>query len=263
MKRIGLLVLWGLWLCGTLQAQSAMHVVILGDSNTFIGGDQCDKPQGWNKWYKDFAKPLSCRSYARSGATWTHTPNTVYDTKENIGVIGDNNVIYNQINRLKEDVEVGKQPKPDLILIMAGTNDLWFIDKRPDCLDLRASDIYKYPMTNVQKYKPSDLTKLSLSVCYDCEILKESYPKARIILITPPQNNKTDLSQQHDVGSKIRGCADELGLQTIAVDKAYEVFYGPAIIRAKYSKDGVHTTVKGAKVLGRYIYEQVQKLLQQ
>ena len=71
MKRIGLLILWGLWLYGNIQAQSVMHVVILGDSNTFIGGDQCDKPQGWNKWFKELANPLSCRSYARSGATWT------------------------------------------------------------------------------------------------------------------------------------------------------------------------------------------------
>lgn len=131
MKRIGLLILWGLWLYGNIQAQSVMHVVILGDSNTFIGGDQCDKPQGWNKWFKELAKPLSCRSYARSGATWTHTSNTVYDIEENTGVLSDNNVIYNQVNRLlKETGEEKTQPTPDLILIMAGTNDLWFASKR-------------------------------------------------------------------------------------------------------------------------------------
>lgn len=263
MKRIGLLILWGLWLCGAIQAQLPYHVVLLGDSNTFIGGDACDKPQGWNKWFKDMAKPKSCRSYARSGATWTHTPNTVYDTKENIGVIGDNNVIYNQINRLKEDVEAGRQPKPDLILIMAGTNDLWFMDQRPDCLKLRASDIYSPPVNSILFYKPSELTKLAQCVCYDGEMLKEAYPEARIILITPPQNSKTDLDMQHYVGSMIQGCAEELKLQTISVDKEYKVFYGPDMIRAGYSKDGVHTTVKGAKVLGRYIYGQVQKLLQQ
>lgn len=110
MKRIGLLILWGMWLCGAIHAQLPCHVVLLGDSNTFIGGDACDKPQGWNKWFKDFAKPKSCRSYARSGATWTHTPNTVLDMEENIGVLGDNNVVYNQAMRLLTAVLSGEQP---------------------------------------------------------------------------------------------------------------------------------------------------------
>ena len=263
MKKIGfaLVLSWcGLW---TTHARLPFHVVILGDSNTFIGGDECDKPQGWNKWFKNLAKPLSCRSYARSGATWTHTPDTEYDVEENIGVLGDHNVVYNQVNRLKETVASGVQPTPDLILIMAGTNDLWFADKRPDCLKWRASDIYKHPVTSISFYKPSELTQLSACVCYDCELLKEAFPQARIILITPPQNNKTDLNDQHDVGTLIQGCAEILGLDFIRLDKAYEVFYGPDLIRRGYSKDGVHTTPKGAKVLGKYIYNQVQAILRQ
>ena len=183
--------------------------------------------------------------------------------EENIGVLGDNNVVYNQAMRLVTTVLTGEQTTPDLILIMAGTNDLWFADKRPDCLMLRASDIYKYPVTSISNYKPSELTQLSQCVCYDCELLKEAFPKARIILITPPQNNKTDLNDQHIVGSHIQWCAQELGLDFIRLDQAYEVFYGPDLIRRGYSKDGVHTTPKGAKVLGTYLYEQVQKLLQQ
>ena len=141
-----------------------MNIVLLGDSNTWIGGDECDKPQGWNKWFKDLANPLSCHSYARSGATWTHTSLTDYDTEEDTGVLSDNNVVYNQINRLKEAYQQQKQVKPDLIIVMAGTNDLWFADKRPE-------------------------------------------------------------------------------------------------VRKGYSKDGVHTTSKGARVLGKYIYEQVEQIL--
>lgn len=182
MKRIGLLILWGLWLYGNIQAQSVMHVVILGDSNTFIGGDQCDKPQGWNKWFKELAKPLSCRSYARSGATWTHTPNTVYDIEENTGVLSDNNVIYNQVNRLlKETGEEKTQPTPDLILIMAGTNDLWFASKRPEPLA-------KYIRQN-------------------CETLGTAFPKARIILITPPPFTRVPMATQHQAAAEIEQCA--------------------------------------------------------
>ncbi|MBO7511027.1 MAG: alpha-galactosidase, partial [Bacteroidales bacterium] len=36
----------------------------------------------WNKWFCEAINPESCRSYARSGATWTHTEATTYDTEE-------------------------------------------------------------------------------------------------------------------------------------------------------------------------------------
>ena len=100
MKRVGLLVLWCVCMCGLLHAQLPMNIVLLGDSNTWIGGDECDKPQGWNKWFKDLANPLSCHSYARSGATWTHTSLTDYDTEEDTGVLSDNNVVYKKIETL-------------------------------------------------------------------------------------------------------------------------------------------------------------------
>ncbi|MBQ9676790.1 MAG: SGNH/GDSL hydrolase family protein [Prevotella sp.] len=263
MKRIGLLLWLAFSLCLTASAQLPYHIVLLGDSNTFLGGDACDKPQGWNKWFKDFAKPKSCRSYARSGATWTHTPQTVYDTKENVGVISDNNVIYNQVNRLKEAVEAGKQVAPDLIIIMAGTNDLWFSDKRPDCLHLRSSDIYLPPVKSIAHYKPSGLTQLTQCVCYDMELLRTAFPEARIILVTPPQNNKNSVDDQVMVGNYIAGCAMEMRQAYIPLTEAFDVFYGPDIIPAGFSKDGVHTTVKGAKVLGKYIYEQVKAIVQQ
>ena len=52
-------------------------------------------------------------------------------------------------------------------------------------------------------------------------------------------------------------------LSVIRLDQAKPLLPAKKLIKRGYSKDGVHTTEKGAKVLGRYIYEQVQKLLQQ
>ena len=66
-------------------AVSAPHVVILGDSNTSIGGDMCDNPKGWNKWFAEQFDSKSCRSYARSGATWTHTKSTRRNPEQNTG----------------------------------------------------------------------------------------------------------------------------------------------------------------------------------
>lgn len=221
-------------LCGIVCAQMQKHVVILGDSNTWLGGDKCDKPQGWNKWFKELAQPLSCTSYARSGATWTHTSKTVYDIMEDTGILSDNNVIYNQINRLVKACEQGTQPLPDLIIIMAGTNDLWFADKRPDCL--------------------------SKWIGYDGELLSKAFPKARLVLITPPPFVKVGMERQHQAAEEIAECAEMLHADVIRLDQCDKPFSVDKMLVGGYSKDGVHTTVKGAQVLGTYIYEQMMAI---
>lgn len=235
MKRVGLLVLWCVCMCGLLHAQLPMNIVLLGDSNTWIGGDECDKPQGWNKWFKDLASPLSCHSYARSGATWTHTSLTDYDTEEDTGVLSDNNVVYNQINRLKEAYQQQKQVKPDLIIVMAGTNDLWFADKRPD--------------------------SLSTWIRYDARLLKEAFPESRVILVTPPPFVKVTMERQHQAADEIAACGSELGFDVVRLDQGNLRLRASSMVRKGYSKDGVHTTSKGARVLGKYIYEQVEQIL--
>lgn len=237
MKKIGLLILSCFLMCGTLSAQLQKHVVILGDSNTWLGGDACNQPVGWNKWFNDLAKPLSCRSYARSGATWTNTGNTVYDIEQNTGVLADNNVIFNQVNRLLYATSHGQQVIPDLILIMAGTNDLWFAEKRPE--------------------------PLATGIRQNCQILRDSFPKACVILITPPPFTKVPVARQQQAAADIEQCAKAMHLPVVRLDQATPLLPAKKLIKRGYSKDGVHTTEKGAKVLGRYIYEQVQKLLQQ
>ncbi|MBQ2399776.1 MAG: SGNH/GDSL hydrolase family protein, partial [Muribaculaceae bacterium] len=90
------------------DAHADQDVVLLGDSNTWLGGDDCTGVKGWGKWFAEEYRPGSIRSYARSGATWTNTVNTVADTREYSEVLGDNNVIYNQVMRLVEDFEADK-----------------------------------------------------------------------------------------------------------------------------------------------------------
>ena len=85
-------------------------VVLLGDSNTWLGGDSCDNRRGWSWWFCSCYHPATCVSYARSGATWTNTPSTVRDITGYSETISDNNVIYNQIYRLVDAVRTGVQP---------------------------------------------------------------------------------------------------------------------------------------------------------
>ena len=88
-------------------------------------------------------------------------------------------------------------------------------------------------------------------------MLKEAFPKARIVLITPPPFTKVSKEVQHQAAATIEQSGKELQVDVIRLDQT-TIFQGNGIF-----KDGVHTTDKGAQVLGKYIYEQVEALLPQ
>ena len=236
----------------TTTGQESLHVVMLGDSNTWIGGDDCVKPQGWNKWFKDAFQPTTCRSYARSGATWTNTPETRRNTQENIEVLGNNNVIYNQICRLQEAVDSGIQMSPQLILIMAGTNDAWFTKQRPKVFESGGHD--SLPVNQI-------LT-LTGSVCYGCKMLKAAYPEARIILLTPLQSVQAGTENITKAGDIIEGCGQQMGLSVIRLDKNGGIDAAKEKVKHHLTIDGTHTSEIGARQVGTFIAEQVSALLQ-
>lgn len=239
-----LLLVFGLH---TASAQQ-LHIVILGDSNTWLGGDNCDKPRGWNKWFSDRMKPQSIRSYARSGATWTHTLNTIRNTTENIGVLGDNNVIYNQVCRLVDAYQKGQQQAPQLILIMAGTNDVWFKDQRPHALENAMYDV--------------KCTTLTDAVRTDVGLLRESFPTAQIILLTPMQTTSAPYEDIVKAGDLIEEEGHRLGCGVIRMDQGGCISSLREQQKKQFTTDGTHTNEAGARRNGYYIARQVQAMLE-
>ena len=246
----------------TAAAQKPSNVVILGDSNTWIGGDDCDKPQGWNKWFKDALQPTTCKSYARSGATWTNTPQTRKNTQENIEVLGNDNVIYNQICRLQEAVDSGIQDLPQLILILAGTNDAWFLKQRPKALTTSACKGYCTDCCLITGRPVSEVLTLAESVRYDCELLKTSFPNARIILLTPLQSVAAGTENITKAGDIIEDCGQRMGLSVIRLDKDGGIDAAKEKTKHHLTTDGTHTSEAGARQVGTFIAQQVSALLQ-
>lgn len=214
--------------CGLLgkigaAAQEALHVVILGDSNTWLGGDDCSKPKGWNYWFKEACQPASCRSYARSGATWTHTEKTKRNTVEYKEVLGDDNVMTNQIYRLEEAMEKGEQVKPNLIILLAGTNDAWF---------------------RKEKVSPESL---GTQVKEDCERLRKMVAEgARIVVLTPMKSKHAGEKAIRMAGDEIEKASKEMEIETIRLDGMDIETY-----------DGTHTSERGAQKLGQYLAETI------
>lgn len=240
---------------------STLNVVILGDSNTFIGGDNCDQPKGWNTWFKERFAPATCKSYARSGATWTNTTSTSINTTEKIDIIGNNNVIFNQIIRLKEAYTKHIQPKPHLILIAAGTNDAWFTQYRPNVFDKTVEQVFANNKLITNK-PVNQVTTLAESVRFGCELLMEAFPDAQIILLTPMQSTAAGNEKIFKVGDIIEKCSHYMSLGVIRQDSGSCVYSIREQQKKHFTSDGTHTSEAGARKNGYWIANQVSAMLQ-
>ena len=244
-----------------VSTRHTLHVVILGDSNTWIGGDDCDQPRGWNKWFVDAFQPLSCKSYARSGATWTNTIKTRKNPDEDIAVLGNDNVVYNQIARLMDACDHGIQPAPHLIIIAAGTNDAWFVKKRPKVFAKTADQAFadKRPISTK---KPCQVLTLAESVRYGCELLAQRFPQAQIILLTPLQAVQATPANLNKACDIIEQCGKKMGLSVVRQDRECCVRRADEMKSKRYTTDGAHTSEEGARINGIYLAKRISELLQ-
>ena len=256
MKNYRLILLF-LCLCLSirLSAQHQVHVVLLGDSNTWIGGEDCDQPRGWSKWFKDEFQPISCSSYARSGATWTNTERTTYNTEENVEVLSDNNVIYNQIRRLQKAVSSGEEENPDLIILMAGTNDMWFSNKRPGVFSQSVEQAFSD--TTTTPWPVNRVLSLAGSIRYGCEILRELFPQAQLVLMTPMHSTKVKEAVTEKTGDLMERCGERMGIHVIRLDKSGCVIRNQELKKPTQTSDGVHTNEAGAQCIGHFVAERI------
>lgn len=238
-----------LLLCTDLWAidPSKVNVVILGDSNSWIGGDDCSKPKGWNTWFKRAFAPASCRSYARSGATWSHTSATKVNPQENIGIIGPDNVISNQVVRLRQAVASGSQTTPDLIIIAAGTNDLMFPRKRPGAT--AAGSL-------------TDLKTVAGAMNADLRDLHNFFPKTKIVVLTPIQCVKFTNQALHSLSDLMETTARSAGANVVRMDRQGVVKRDDELKKKTNTYDGIHTSEAGAKANGELVASIIKKLLE-
>lgn len=260
-KYLLFILLLAAFISSPIHAQSnetGLHIVLLGDSNTSNGGDDCSRPRGWNKWFKDALRPASCISYARSGATWSNTEQTTCNTLEDTGTLSNDNVIYNQINRLLEAVGRGRHPRPDLIIINAGTNDAWFPEQRPGALDRFPEEAFAND--SLAKMPASRMRTLAEAVRWNCERLKSEFPEAKILLLTPIQSTAISDSAICRAGDIIEETARRMGLPFIRLDRESPIRSEQERRQKRYTYDGTRTSEAGAQRIGALVAIRVKML---
>lgn len=235
------------------QGTDSLNVAILGDSMSWIGGDNCDKETGWTNHFHRAFPDYNIGMYARSGATWTNTVNTTGDTAFYSELLNDENVIYDQVMRLLNDVEKNPASVPDIAIIFAGGNDAWFESKRPGIYDPAP-----LPEKNLKSVKPSEVTSLASSIELCCKLLRESFPSCRIVLMTPPEMSKTTPERIHKVGDTIAAKGAELGLEVFRTDR--DLPFNHDVEKSEnriYTYDGAHSNPTGAKLISDYVIEKL------
>lgn len=250
---------WSRQVCA--DGHKELDIVILGDSNTWIGGDDCSKDIGWTKWFASKFNPSSIRSYARSGATWTNTSGTRRDTKSYSEVIDDRNTIYNQMARLIEAAANRSQPSPEIIMIGAGANDAWFDNKRPYVFHQSVDDAFRNESPIASDADVSKYVSLASSIRLVCETLMREFPAAQIVLLTSPQIKQCSYERQRQVNDVIEECGRRLSVNVIPLDAGcgtYRIFEKSDPVN---TSDGAHNSITGARRTGNYVASQLQSIL--
>ncbi len=243
-------------------APSLKKIALLGDSMTWIGGDSCQNPTGWSYYLKQSGVAETIDVYARSGATWTNTSNTYPDTSFYSEILHDNNVIFNQVLRLLAD---SKDTKPDCIIIFAGANDAWFSSRRPGIFDSNSSDEpiastksdlsthYNEDCSILNRLPKALPTSLHSSVTFVCDMLQQSFPSTRVILVTPLQMSKVPVEDILKVSDIIETSGESKGCVILRADKKAGILHEVESKSPKYTYDGVHTNPEGARLVADFL----------
>ena len=246
---------------------NGLHCAILGDSITWLGGDNCDGTRhgylhrGWTEYFKNNTSFATIKSYARSGATWSHTANTEYDIVEDVSSLSDDNVIYNQINRLKAYTD-NDGAIPDLIIIAAGTNDAWYPNARPNATSVSANTAFLDESGYITSRNVNTLTSIAEDMRYDVELLKTYYPECQVVILTPLQSTAFTAERGKIVGDIIEECSRYLACSFIRQDTKCCIYRVQENISYYNTTDGTHTSIIGAEKIGSVIANAIKGILQ-
>lgn len=228
-----------------------LNIVLFGDSLTDLENNNI------TKWVQPFRNLITCKSfkdYARGYCTWTFKSDSSYNITDSSDSNVGNNVIWNQFNKLKNDVNNGTVNTPDVIMILAGTNDA--------LQSIALGDINTTFSSSSQGTDITQLTTLAQSVRYVCDDIYKTYPNCKIIICTPlPIGTASGYPKSVEVRNMLISCANVLNLDII--DQTYRsgiVWYREAQSNIYYRGDGVHLNDLGGELIANFIYKELLNL---
>lgn len=216
--------------------------------------------RGWATYFNQILQFGELVNYARSGATWSNTENTIYNITENTGSLSNDNVIYNQFNRLLNDISNGEKV-PDYIIIAAGTNDAWYPSYRPNALSKTAKEVFEDEATNyLDSVNINQCTSIAQAFRYVAEMIIKNLPNVKVLICTPLQSTAFTAERNNSVTEVISSCANYMSWNVIVQSEEC----GVSRLQEKRgyinTYDGTHTSEMGAKMIGTYLANKFKSL---
>lgn len=227
-------------------------IALFGDSITWqaIGSNP---KTGWATYFNEILQFGELVNYARSGATWSNTASTTYNITENTGSLSNDNVIYNQFNRLLNDISNGAKV-PDYIIIAAGTNDAWYPQHRPNALNKTAKEVFEDEATNyLDSVNINQCTSIAQAFRYVAEMIIANLPTTKVVICTPLQSTAFTAERNNSVTEVISSCANYMSWNVIVQSKECGLSRLEEKRGYKNTYDGTHTSETGAKAIGTYL----------
>ena len=235
---------------GNIDIQGGTPVSPLADKNIVVFGDSLTDPQSggtaWTESFINIAEYNSFRGYGRGYCTWTFKNNTEYNITDNTDSNVGSNVIWNQFNKLKHDVDNENTPAPDILMIFCADNDI-----------LQSKTIGSESATFKAEAQSSDvqtLTNMMDSIRYNIDTINAEYPNCIIVPIIPLLPSQYARSKTYR--EALITCYNNLGLSYIDVMYGSGIAWYREMMRKVYfASDGVHLSPAGSMKVARYIYQ--------
>ena len=237
------------------------RIAILGDSLTWLEMSPTLYNRGWVTHFRELLKFAELRNYARSGATWSHTASTQYDITEDTQSISNDNVIYNQLNRLINDVDNNGVTAPDFIFILAGTNDAWYPAQRPDAVADTPASVMSDESVWLNVKSIGSLTSIPKAMRYVAEMIWDKFPDCQVVVTTPLQSTAFTTDRREAIAESIKGSAEYLSWAVIEQDKVCDISRIRESQGYYMTYDGTHTSEAGAKMVGEILASQLTAIL--
>lgn len=229
------------------------NVVLMGDSIT----DNVDDYGWWVDIIPEYVEFQSLKNYACGFARWTLASGTTENLTTHKHEAASWNVIWNQVNRLKADVDSGATAIPDVILILAGTNDV-SLNQNFGTIETA------FDGESILDKSFADIATMAQSIRYTCEYIRSLYPYAQVILATPMQRpGQSESSTAWQCRDIIIGCARNLSLCVIDQMAELGVYGFGESTDPVYLGDWVHPNrTTGSRLIARFIAKQLaQKVI--
>ena len=231
-------------------------LVVLGDSITWLQLS-ASPLRGWLTYFKEKILFKGVRNYALSGAAWTNTGSTQVDLTTSETGTTANNVIFNQMNRLINDVDNNGADAPDYIMILAGINDAYFRGDAALYNDFAQSDWATVGGSTpyIGNRVITTCTSIYKSMRYVAEMIWSKFPYAQVMVTTPLQSESHE-DARRTICELIKKSSREFAWVVIDQDESNLSLLKEKIANRPMTADGLHPTEKGAEIIGNWLASQ-------